>query len=110
VGARPSVKHSTSAARETGGGGPRATLRAVIGRSRRRGRQPGRGRPEYACVQLAGSLSRLGVDHVGVYYVHRIDTSIPIEETLGALAEQVEAGKMRYIGLSEAGAETEYSL
>lgn len=68
------------------------------------------GRPEYACVQLAGSLSRLGVDHVGVYYVHRIDTSIPIEETFGALAEQVEAGKMRYIGLSEAGAETEYSL
>jgi aryl-alcohol dehydrogenase-like predicted oxidoreductase len=64
------------------------------------------GRPEYAREQLDGSLSRLGVDHVDLYYVHRIDTSVPIEETVGALAEQVEAGKIRYIGLSEAGAET----
>jgi aryl-alcohol dehydrogenase-like predicted oxidoreductase len=64
------------------------------------------GRPEYAREQLDGSLSRLGVDYVDLYYVHRIDTSVPIEETVGALAEQVEAGKIRYIGLSEVGAET----
>ena len=64
------------------------------------------GRPEYAREQLDGSLSRLGVDHIDLYYVHRIDTSVPIEETVGALAEQVEAGKIRYIGLSEASAET----
>ncbi len=64
------------------------------------------GRPEYAREQLDGSLSRLGVDQVDLYYVHRIDTSVPIEETVGALAEQVEAGKIRYIGLSEAGAKT----
>jgi aryl-alcohol dehydrogenase-like predicted oxidoreductase len=64
------------------------------------------GRPEYAREQLDSSLSRLGVDHVDLYYVHRIDTSVPIEETVGALAEQVEAGKIQYIGLSEASAET----
>jgi len=64
------------------------------------------GRPEYTREQLDGSLSRLDVDHVDLYYVHRIDTSVPIEETVGALAEQVEAGKIRYIGLSEAGVET----
>jgi aryl-alcohol dehydrogenase-like predicted oxidoreductase len=62
--------------------------------------------PAYMREQLDGSLSRLGVDHVDLYYVHRIDTAVPIEETIGALAEQVEAGKIRYIGLSEAGAET----
>jgi aryl-alcohol dehydrogenase-like predicted oxidoreductase len=58
------------------------------------------------CVRLAceGSLQRLGVDHIDLYYQHRVDTSTPIEETVGAMAELVQAGKVRHLGLSEAGA------
>ncbi|WP_406640831.1 aldo/keto reductase [Amycolatopsis sp. WGS_07] len=52
------------------------------------------------------SLQRLGVDHIDLYYQHRVDPSVPIEETWGALAELVQAGKIRYAGISEAGAET----
>jgi aryl-alcohol dehydrogenase-like predicted oxidoreductase len=52
------------------------------------------------------SLARLGVDHIDLYYQHRVDPDTPIEETWGALAELVEAGKIRYAGISEAGAET----
>jgi aryl-alcohol dehydrogenase-like predicted oxidoreductase len=55
---------------------------------------------------LDASLKRLGVDHVDLYYQHRVDADTPIEETVGALAELVHAGKVRHIGLSEAGAET----
>ena len=64
------------------------------------------GRPEYAREQLEGSLERLGLDHVDLYYVHRVDEDTPIEETIGALSELVGEGKARYIGLSEADAET----
>jgi len=64
------------------------------------------GRPEYVRASCDGSLRRLGVDHIDLYYQHRVDPSVPIEETVGAMAELVQAGKVRYLGLSEAGAET----
>jgi aryl-alcohol dehydrogenase-like predicted oxidoreductase len=64
------------------------------------------GRPEYVRAALDGSLQRLGVDHVDLYYLHRVDPRVPIEDTVGALAEAVRAGKIRHIGLSEAGAAT----
>ncbi|MEJ2867024.1 aldo/keto reductase [Actinomycetospora sp. OC33-EN08] len=64
------------------------------------------GRPDYLRGQIDGSLSRLGTDHVDLYYQHRVDPSVPIEETWGALGELVEAGKVRYLGISEAAPET----
>jgi aryl-alcohol dehydrogenase-like predicted oxidoreductase len=64
------------------------------------------GRPEYVRRSIDGSLSRLGVDHVDLYYQHRVDPATPIEETVGAMAELVQAGKVRYLGLSEASAAT----
>jgi aryl-alcohol dehydrogenase-like predicted oxidoreductase len=66
----------------------------------------GNGRPEYVRQSIEGSLRRLGVDHVDLYYLHRVDPQTPIEETVGAMAELVEQGKVRYLGLSEASAET----
>jgi aryl-alcohol dehydrogenase-like predicted oxidoreductase len=64
------------------------------------------GKPEYVHSACEASLARLGVDHIDLYYQHRVDTSVPIEETVGAMAELVQAGKVRYLGLSEAGAQT----
>jgi aryl-alcohol dehydrogenase-like predicted oxidoreductase len=64
------------------------------------------GRPEHVRAALDGSLQRLGVDHVDLYYLHRVDPRVPIEETVGAMAEAVRAGKVRHIGLSEAGPAT----
>lgn len=64
------------------------------------------GRPEYVRSACDASLQRLGVDHIDLYYQHRVDPSTPIEETVGAMAELVAAGKVRYLGLSEAGADT----
>ena len=64
------------------------------------------GRPEYVRESIDGSLKRLGVDHVDLYYQHRVGKTVPIEETVGAMAELVEAGKVRYLGLSEASAES----
>jgi aryl-alcohol dehydrogenase-like predicted oxidoreductase len=64
------------------------------------------GRPEYIRQAVEGSLRRLGVEHIDLYYQHRIDPQTPIEDTVGALAELVHAGKVRYIGLSEAAPET----
>lgn len=64
------------------------------------------GRPEYVRASLDASLKRLGTDHVDLYYQHRVDTSVPIEETVGAMAELVKAGKVRYLGLSEASGAT----
>jgi aryl-alcohol dehydrogenase-like predicted oxidoreductase len=64
------------------------------------------GRPEYIRTAIEGSLRRLGVDHVDLYYLHRVDPEVPIEDTVGALKELVEAGKVRYIGLSEPGPQT----
>ncbi|WP_251152531.1 aldo/keto reductase [Cellulosimicrobium sp. Marseille-Q4280] len=64
------------------------------------------GRPEYVRAAIDRSLSRLGTDRLDLYYLHRIDPQVPIEETVGALAELVEAGKVRAIGLSEPSAAT----
>jgi len=62
--------------------------------------------PDYIRKACDASLQRLGIDHIDLYYQHRVDTSTPIEETVGALAELVQAGKVRYLGLSEAAVET----
>ncbi len=64
------------------------------------------GRPENVKRAIEGSLKRLGTDHVDLYYQHRVDPAVPIEETVGAMSELVAAGKVRYIGLSEASAQT----
>jgi len=64
------------------------------------------GRPEYVRKSIDDSLKRLGVEHLDLYYQHRIDPDVPIEETVGAMAELVRAGKVRYLGLSEASATT----
>lgn len=64
------------------------------------------GTPEYAAAALDASLQRLGVDHVDLWYLHRRDPQVPIEETVGAMAEAVAAGKVRYLGLSEVSGET----
>jgi aryl-alcohol dehydrogenase-like predicted oxidoreductase len=64
------------------------------------------GRPEYVREAVHGSLERLKTDHIDLYYQHRVDPRTPIEDTVGAMAGLVEEGKIRHIGLSEAGAET----
>ncbi len=64
------------------------------------------GRPEYVHQACAASLKRLGVDHIDLYYQHRVDPEVPIEDTVGAMAELVRAGKVRWLGLSEAAPET----
>jgi aryl-alcohol dehydrogenase-like predicted oxidoreductase len=75
-------------------------------------RQPGAytrticGRPEYVRQACEASLRRLGRETIDLYYVHRIDESVPIEDTVGAMAELVQAGKVRYLGLSEPAAAT----
>ena len=64
------------------------------------------GRPEYVRQACDASLQRLGVDHIDLYYQHRVDRKVPIEETVGAMAELVRAGKVRFLGLSEASPAT----
>jgi len=64
------------------------------------------GRPEYVKAACDASLQRLGVDYIDLYYQHRVDRNVPIEETWGALKELVEAGKVRHLGISEASAAT----
>jgi len=64
------------------------------------------GRPEYVRKACEASLSRLGVDVIDLYYQHRVDSTVPIEDTVGAMAELVRAGKVRYLGLSEAAPRT----
>jgi len=64
------------------------------------------GSPAYAAEALDASLRRLGVDHIDLWYLHRRDPQVPIEETVGAMAAAVEAGKVRYLGLSEVNGET----
>jgi aryl-alcohol dehydrogenase-like predicted oxidoreductase len=65
-----------------------------------------RGDPEYVRQACDASLERLGVDYIDLYYQHRVDTKVPIEETVGAMAELVRAGKVRHLGLSEASPDT----
>ncbi|GAC1503791.1 MAG: aldo/keto reductase [Pseudarthrobacter sp.] len=64
------------------------------------------GHPDYVRAACDASLQRLGVDHIDLYYQHRVDKTVPIEDTVGAMAGLVEAGKVRHLGLSEASAET----
>ncbi|APU17448.1 MULTISPECIES: aldo/keto reductase [Actinoalloteichus] len=64
------------------------------------------GSPAYVRKAVEGSLGRLGVDHIDLYYQHRVDPNVPIEDTVGAMAELVAEGKVRHLGLSEAGAAT----
>ena len=64
------------------------------------------GRPEYVKAACEASLQRLGVDHIDLYYQHRVDTTVPIEETVGAMGELVAAGQVRHLGLSEAAPAT----
>jgi len=64
------------------------------------------GSPEYVRAACDASLQRLAVDHIDLYYQHRVDTQVPIEDTVGAMAELVAAGKVRHLGLSEAAADT----
>ena len=65
-----------------------------------------KGTPEYVASACDASLKRLGVDHIDLYYQHRVDKNVPIEDTVGAMARLVEAGKVRFLGLSEASSET----
>jgi len=64
------------------------------------------GSPEYVRRSIDGSLQRLGLDHVDLYYQHRVDPAVPVEDTFGALAELVQAGKVRHLGISEAAPAT----
>jgi aryl-alcohol dehydrogenase-like predicted oxidoreductase len=64
------------------------------------------GRPEYVRSACDASLKRLGVDHIDLYYQHRVDAGVPIEDTVGAMSDLVSAGKVLYVGLSEAGVRT----
>ena len=64
------------------------------------------GEPEYVRRACDASLERLGVDHIDLYYQHRVDRTVPVEDTWGAMAELVEAGKVRYLGISEAAPAT----
>ena len=64
------------------------------------------GKPEYVRAACDASLRRLGVECIDLYYQHRVDFDTPIEETVGAMAELVKAGKVRFLGLSEASAQT----
>jgi aryl-alcohol dehydrogenase-like predicted oxidoreductase len=64
------------------------------------------GRPDYVRKAADASLARLGVDHIDLYYQHRVDPTVPIEDTWAAMAELVQAGKVRYLGISEAAPET----
>ena len=64
------------------------------------------GKPDYVRSSCEGSLRRLQVDTIDLYYQHRVDPDTPIEETVGAMAQLVKEGKVRYLGLSEAGAQT----
>ena len=86
----------------------RVTLATKFGnqRSEDGGRIGVNGRPEYVRQSCEDSLRRLGVDHIDLYYQHRVDPEVPIEETWGAMAELVEAGKVRYLGISEAAPQT----
>src|SRR5262249_61154738 len=67
---------------------------------------PQDGSAEHVRASIEGSLQRLDTDYVDLYYQHRVDPNVPIEETVGAMAELVEQGKVRHIGLSEAAPET----
>ncbi|TSD86930.1 aldo/keto reductase [Mycobacterium sp. KBS0706] len=85
----------------------RVVLVTKFGQIRREGGPNGvDGRPDYVIQACEASLRRLGVDTIDLYYQHRVDPAVPIEDTVGAMARLVEQGKVRHLGLSEAGADT----
>jgi aryl-alcohol dehydrogenase-like predicted oxidoreductase len=85
----------------------RVVLATKFGQVRREGHPNGvNGRPEYVAAACEASLKRLGVEVIDLYYQHRVDPSVPIEETIGAMARLVAQGKVRHLGLSEAAPET----
>ena len=89
------------------GGRPRPAIATKFGILHRpEGGRRVDGRPAYVAAACEGSLRRLGVDTIDLYYQHRVDKSVPIEDTVGAMAELVRQGKVRYLGLSEASPET----
>ncbi len=90
-----------------GGYRKKAVIASKFGNVRTPDGKPGaNGRPEYVIAACDKSLARLGVSEIDLYYQHRVDPAVPIEDTVGAMARLVEQGKVRYLGLSEAGAET----
>src|SRR5262245_20416767 len=85
----------------------RVVLSTKFGQTRREGQANGvDGRPEYVAQACEASLKRLGVDVIDLYYQHRVDPAVPIEDTVGGMARLVEQGKVRFLGLSEARPET----
>ena len=70
------------------------------------GSAAGEGRPEYVRLACERSLARLGTEVIDLYYIHRVDPRVPIEETIGAMGELVREGKVRFLGISEAGEDT----
>jgi aryl-alcohol dehydrogenase-like predicted oxidoreductase len=82
------------------------TLATKFGIQRDGGTRSINGHPDYVRAALDASLTRLGVDHIDLYYQHRVDDRVPIEDTWGALSEAVAAGKVRHLGISEASVET----
>ena len=91
----------------SGPAGRRWILATKFGSTRdEQGRRGVRGDAAYVRAACDASLSRLGVDHIDLYYQHRVDPDVPIEETVGAMAELVRAGKVRFLGLSEASVAT----
>jgi aryl-alcohol dehydrogenase-like predicted oxidoreductase len=84
----------------------RAIIATKVGNLGRGGTKTVDGSPAYVAAGCEASLKRLGTDVIDLYYLHRVDPEVPIEETVGAMARLVEAGKARFIGLSEAGAQT----
>ncbi|MCB0721027.1 MAG: aldo/keto reductase [Ignavibacteriae bacterium] len=83
-----------------------ATKFGVLRNAETRGFAGVSGKPEYVKQSCEGSLKRLGIDTIDLYYQHRIDPEVPVEETIGAMAELVKEGKVRYLGISEASADT----
>src|SRR5687767_7913182 len=82
------------------------TLATKFGIQRDGGGRSINGHPDYVRAALDASLTRLGVEHIDLYYQHRVDDQVPIEDTWGALSEAVAAGKVRHLGISEASAAT----
>ena len=82
------------------------TIATKFGQLTEDGKQIVRGTPDYVKAACDASLERLGVDTIDLYYAHRVDPEVPIEETVGAMSELVDEGKVRWLGLSEAAPET----
>jgi aryl-alcohol dehydrogenase-like predicted oxidoreductase len=89
-----------------GGRRDKVVLASKFGQTQNPGGQNGvNGRPEYVQQACEASLKRLGVDHIDLYYQHRVDPAVPVEDTVGAMAKLVEQGKVRFLGLCEAAPE-----